>query len=361
MHKYLLVTISFFLSYLFIFFYFFFSLEKDFKDNFKVPKTASFYKYYFQQIDHLRYKESYKNKIITDELIFNYVKNEKEGETILFQGDSWMQMINDEISHKELLISGLENYSKIINAGIASYSPSLMFKQYKILEKDFKIFPSTLVIYIDQTDMGDELCRYKKLIQFNNKGEITNVPGETFPYYRDVFNLHEVITLSSIEHKNINKLIKTQLLINYKIQKAFTRSMKILKISLGFDKDNLGKCKWRVIENYKKNLSREDRKYLIKIFKSFFSYLEKKDYLRSIFIVTHPHKLQLIGNNQNVDISNIVIESIRNYKKIKHINFSQELKKKNLYKNYDDIWMQDSIHLKRDEFNIFLSEILSRL
>ena len=137
--------------------------------------------------------------------------------------------------------------------------------------------------------------------------------------------------------------------------------MKILKISLGFDKDNLGKCKWRVIENYKKNLSREDRKYLIKIFKSFFSYLEKKDYLRSIFIVTHPHKLQLIGNNQNVDISNIVIESIRNYKKIKHINFSQELKKKNLYRNYDDIWMQDSIHLERDEFNIFLSEILSRL
>ena len=361
MHKYLLVTISFFLSYLFIFFYFFFSLEKDFKDNFKVPKTAAFYKYYFQQIDHLRYKESYKNKIITDELIFNYIKNEKEGETILFQGDSWMQMINDEISHKELLISGLENYSKIINAGIASYSPSLMFKQYKILEKDFKIFPSTLVIYIDQTDMGDELCRYKKLIQFNNKGEITNIPGETFPYYRDVFNLHEVIILSSIEHKNINKFIKTQLLINYKIQKAFTRLMKILKISLGFDKDNLGKCKWQVIENYKKNLSREDRKYLIKIFKSFFSYLEKKDYLRSIFIVTHPHKLQLIGNNQNVDISNIVIESIRNYKKIKHINFSQELKKKNLYRNYDDIWMQDSIHLERDEFNIFLSEILSRL
>ena len=361
MYKYLLTLISFSLSYLFIFFYFFFSLEKDFKDNFKDPQTATFYKYYFQQIDHLRYKESYKNKIITNELIFNYIKNDKEAETILFQGDSWMQMINDEISHKKLLISGLDNYSKIINAGIASYSPSLMFKQYKILEKDFKIFPKTLVIYIDQTDMGDELCRYKKLIQLNEKGEITSVPGETFPFYRDVFNLHEVITLSSIEHGNANKFIKTQQLINYKIKKAFIRSKKILKISLGFDKNNLGKCKWQVIENYKKNLSREDRIYLIKNLKSFFSYLEKKDYLRSIFVVTHPHKLQLSGNNQIVDVSDIVAESIRNYKKIKHINFSEVLKKKNLYKRYDDIWMQDSIHLQRDEFNLFLSEILNSL
>ena len=270
-------------------------------------------------------------------------------------------MINDEISHKKLLISGLENYSKIINAGIASYSPSLMFKQYKILEKDFKIFPNTLVIYIDQTDMGDELCRYKKLIQFSDKGEIISIPGETFPYYRDVFNLHEAISLSSIEHGNTNKFIKTQQLINYKIKKALIRSKTILKISLKFDNHNLVKCKWQVIENYKKNLSKEDRIYLIKIFKSFFSYLEKKDYLRSIFVVTHPHKLQLTGNNQTIDISDIVAESIMNYKKIEHINFSKVLKKKNLYKKKDDIWLQDSIHLQRDEFNLFLSEILSRI
>ena len=299
--------------------------------------------------------------LITDELIFNYVKNKGDGKVILFQGDSWMQQINKENSSKELLKSKLENYSKIINAGTASYSPSLMFKQYKILEKDFKIFPKTLVLYVDQTDMGDELCRYKRLIKFNNEGEIKSVPGEIFPYYRDVFNLHEIISISAIEHKNVNKFFKTQLLINYKIKKALVRSKKRLKISLGIDKNNLGKCRWEVIENYKTNLSQEDRLYLVKIFQSFFSYLEKKDYLTSIFIVTHPHKLQLTGDNQPIDISDIVAESIKDYKKIIHINFSQILKNKKLYNNYEDIWFKDLIHLKEDEFNIFLSEISNRI
>lgn len=361
MHKFLLSLSSFLVSYLLIFFYFFFSLEKNFENNFKNPKTANFYENYFQQIEHLRYKNNYKNMLITDELIFNYIKNKGEGKIILFQGDSWMQQINKERSSKELLKSKLENYSKIINAGTQSYSPSLMFKQYKILEKDFKIFPKTLVIYVDQTDMGDELCRYKKLIKFNSNGEVNKVPGETFPYYRDVFNLHEIISLSSIEHRNVNKFLKTQLLINYKAKKAVVRSKKRMKIFFGLDKNNLGKCRWEIIENYKKNLSQEDRNYLINLFQSFFSYLEKKQYLTSIFIVTHPHKLQLTEKNQPIDISDIVADSIKNYKKIKHINFSQILKKKKLYKDYENIWFKDLIHLKEDEFNLFLSETLNRV
>ena len=51
-----------------------------------------------------------------------------------------------------------------INAGIASYSPSLMNLQLDVLEQDFKIFPDVIIAYIDQTDIGDENCRYK-----NNK------------------------------------------------------------------------------------------------------------------------------------------------------------------------------------------------
>ena len=56
--------------------------------------------------------------------------------------------------------------------------------------------------------MGDELCRYKKLTEFNKDGEVDKVPGETFPYYRDVFNLHEKISLSSIQHTEVNKFLK---------------------------------------------------------------------------------------------------------------------------------------------------------
>ena len=36
--------------------------------------------------------------------------------------------------------------------------------QLDVLEQDFKIFPDVIIAYIDQTDIGDENCRYK-----NNK------------------------------------------------------------------------------------------------------------------------------------------------------------------------------------------------
>ena len=310
MHRYLLSLISFFVSYILIYFYFFFSLENNFNNNFKNIETAKFYEKYFDQIEHIRFKKEYESKKITNELIFNYLKKETGSKTILFQGDSWMQQINDQKTSMDLIRIKLKKYSNIINAGTASYSPSLIFKQFKILENDFKIFPDTLIIYIDQTDMGDELCRYKKLTEFNKDGEVDRVPGETFPYYRDVFNLHEKISLSSIQHTEVNKFFKTQLLINYKIKKTIKRISKRIKISLSEEKNNYKKCKWEVIENYKQNLNSKDKQYLIKILKSFFYYLEKKDYLNSIVVVTHPHKLQLEKNNKFNDISDIVEESI---------------------------------------------------
>lgn len=361
MHRYLLSLISFFISYIFIFFYFFFSLENNFSNNFKYVETAKFYEKYFEQIEHIRFNKEFENKEITNELIFNYLKKEEGRRTILFQGDSWMQQINDQESSKDLIKFKLKKYSNIINAGTASYSPSLIFKQFKILENDFKIYPDTVVVYIDQTDMGDELCRYKKLTKFNKNGEIEKVPGELYPYYRDVFNLHEKISLSSIEHTNTNKIFKTQLLINYKIKKALYRILKRIRISLSDEKNTYKKCRWEVIENYKQNLNINDKKYLIKILKSFFSYLEKKDYLNSVIVVTHPHKLQLQKKNELNDISDIVAKSVLGFEKINHINYTKVLKEKKIYKNFTDIWFADSIHLLEENFNLFLINLLDQL
>ena len=41
---------------------------------------------------------------------------------------------------------------------------SLCDEAMAVLEKDFQVFPSIVIAYIDQTDIGDEICRYK-----NNK------------------------------------------------------------------------------------------------------------------------------------------------------------------------------------------------
>ena len=66
-----------------------------------------------------------------------------------------------------------------INAGVTSYSPTLMRLQMDFLEKDFGIKPNIVVAYIDQTDLGDENCRYKDSRIFI-KNKLAGIKEEKF-------------------------------------------------------------------------------------------------------------------------------------------------------------------------------------
>ena len=356
--------LTFFLSlliiYVFVYVFYFINLDKDFKKNFKDYNSFSYYKKYSKIINHIRYKDEYRFKDMNYQLLFNYFKNDSDDKVILFQGDSWMQQMNYNKFTEDLLIKNLHKYTKIINSGTASYSPSLMHKQFDILEKEFKIYPNTVVAYIDQTDMGDELCRYKHLIKYDNSENLKNIGTEKYPYYRDVFNLHEKIVLSEIELKNESRLLKTQLYINYLIKKFIEKQKKKFFFT-SKDGSRLKKCEWRLIENYKKEISDEDRTYLKNVFKNYFLYLIKKSYIENIYVVTHPHKEQLVSKNESIDISNIVSETIINLPKITHINFSEIIQKKNIYKNLENIWNEDKIHLDEKNYQIFLKKIIDEI
>ena len=51
----------------------------------------------------------------------------------------------------------------LINSGITSFSPSAMTSQLDILQREFEIIPNIIIAIIDQTDIGDELYRYKNV------------------------------------------------------------------------------------------------------------------------------------------------------------------------------------------------------
>ena len=143
------------------------SLEKRDQSyfTFKSYQGLNFHKKYSNILNHLRNvnlnwdydgnQENFLFSVIND---FNQSKK-----NILLQGDSWMEQINLENQS----LKNITNYSKknnfgIINAGITSFSPTLMKLQYEILKKDFNIHPDIVIAYIDQTDIGDEICNYKK-------------------------------------------------------------------------------------------------------------------------------------------------------------------------------------------------------
>ena len=74
--------------------------------------------------------------------------------------------------------------------------------QYKILKNDFKINPDYVVVYIDQTDFGDELCRYKKNRYYNlNNNELIGVKP-------DLIKIPKILKLSKIASLNSPKIIK---------------------------------------------------------------------------------------------------------------------------------------------------------
>ena len=76
--------------------------------------------------------------------------------------------------------------------------------QLDVLQEDFQIFPAIVIAYIDQTDIGDEICRYKNNKIYKN-GILKSVQPETFLMWREAFNYSEIYEKSKISLKNKSK------------------------------------------------------------------------------------------------------------------------------------------------------------
>lgn len=249
---------------------------------------------------------------------FSVVKefNLQNKDNVLIQGDSWA-----EIANKKKIFAFLKKTSEInniglINSGISSYSPSPMTGQLYILEKEFKIKPSIIIAIIDQTDIGDELYRYRTL---NKKSLSPTLSRIHLDFYSEINEKFKQKNLSMIKLFNygysyflLNKSIynlnnyETCLILLKKIKaKLFGVPMVLSPIKFGINdsEKNLFKSK---LENYidlafsNKNLKR-------------------------IYFVTHPHLGHLNGEFK-ININSIVDEIIKNNKKNKnliHLDFEK--------------------------------------
>ena len=366
----LIFFVSFAILYLLVFTYFFFTFEKEFKYNFQSLENLNFYKKYSKKVNHLRginWAEIYGARYIAGikssdidsfdkkELLFSKLNNPTSGKTILFQGDSWFQQINKYQKVKEYFANTQKNI-KIINAGISSFSPSLMNVQFTILENDFDIKPDIVVVYVDQTDIGDEFCRYRNLRVLDETDNLIKVTYEDFSIHKGSFNLHEIFIFSEIELKNDSKIIKAQKYLNYKLIKSLNRIkkqyQKKIKKNYPFEK-----CGWRKMVNYLKSPNQEAINHFEYVLKEYFKKLNGKKYLKKIFVVTHPHKLHITPPEYKVDVSDIVERVVLDFSKIDHINFSEIISKNpNFYK--DEGWLGDLSHLNEMNYFIFIKEIL---
>ncbi len=324
--KIYLILLSFFtlLAYLFIGIFGLIDFNRYKTILFDNSIDLNFHYKYSNKINHLRPSKVNNN---TTDYLFNKINNIKSKDKILFLGDSWFQSINDDeykSSYNSLKEFSQKNKLEIINAGITSFSPSLMQLQYGILKKEFNINPTILVLYIDQTDIGDEICRYKERKVFNKNGYLVAV--NRFDFDKEIFNGLKIYEYSKIKLQN-NSFIKFIKLSNFSIyyffKKNFFRINKIIKHGWRTgDNRNYYKCRFKVIKSYLENKNDNADKYFKKTLLKFFDYLNNDKNIKQIIVTTFPHRGHIKGLYQN-NVSFHVDEVIKKYdNKFQHLNFS---------------------------------------
>ena len=369
---------SIILIYIVLFIYTFFNFDKNFGYTFKSSENLNFHQKYSKKLHHIRDEITLNllfKKPKVEDLLFTTINNIEDKEVIvLFQGDSWMEQLTSPVDDNFIsvkLVQQFKSQKKVgfINAGTGSYSPSLMNLQLDVLEEDFKIFPNIVITYIDQTDVGDENCRYKNNKIYKNE-TLVSIQPEAQLMYRDIFNYSEIYGLSKIYLKDNSKISKTFQLINFKfkynLKKNGIRFYRKYISNLESDKEKLKKCYGSEIQKYLIDPNDSDIKYFEDSITEYIKKIERKKHIKKLIFVTAPHKKNFYKNSDQksyykLNVSDVVNRVIKNKKNITHINFSKILLND---KNFDhkNIWHVDNMHLNSNfHGKLFIKKILDEL
>ncbi len=366
------IFISLFLIYILIFIKI--SIENNHQSEylFKSNNSLNFHKKYSKILNHLRnsnqdwdFDGNEKNFLYS--IIGNFDKTNKE---ILLQGDSWIEQINLEKESLKNIINYSKKYNlKIINGGITSFSPTLMKLQFEILKKDFNIHPDIIVAYIDQTDIGDEICRYKNKRYFNSENKLIGVKSEKFS--RSIYDYSRIYRLSEINLNTNNNIIKsflyTNFFLEFKIKRAIVKINNIL--SSGFKDMEEKRCYFGEIQKYlKEEIKKSDKQYFQNRLKDYLNSILNDIKVEKIFIVTFPHRNNFFDTENKdfykVNVADLVDEELNklNNPKINHINFYKLLNNNPKF-NFEIYREGDpASHLNETPHNeIFISEILRNI
>ena len=321
-----------------IFFYFLFFLKISFEKHYEAPylftsiDKLEFHKKYSKKIHHLRDSDGRWEDGGPDEYLFSIINEfSNKKNKILFQGDSWMEQINLEKKSYNLISKyASKNNIGIINAGITSFSPSLMKLQYQILEEDFNFKPNIVIAYVDQTDLGDELCRYRDQSVYDKMNKLVNVMSES--HSRATYDYTKIYKISEINFKYNSKFKRNIKLTNFFITYAPKRLFKKIKSikKYGWKGKDKSKCYLSVIGEYLINSNNEEIIYFQTKIKDYINLLLKKDYIDKIIFVTFPHRNHIFKANELenekrpylINVSSIIENIVKDEKKIKHLNFT---------------------------------------
>ena len=354
--KIFIVLISTLLSFVIFYFLFFLKVhhegyEKN-PDLFTSINKLNFHKNYSKKLHHLRHTiriqeinffTNTESKL--EDYLFTTINPFLAGKkNILIQGDSSIERFLISKGTYNLFndFSKKNNFGLVIS-GTTSYSPSLMKLQYEILKKDFNIKPNIVVAYIDQTDIGDELCRYEDKRIYDEKNNLVAVKNET--YSRATFDYTKIYNISESVLSDNSQLVKTFKVANFYIKYIFLRAVQKYKTieKYGWKDRDISKCGFRDIIKYLWSSDDNEISFFEDRVKEYLNLLLSDQNIQKIIVVTHPHighvygygykikeneiyEYKIKGNERKyftINVSDIIEKIVKNEKKIYHLNFSK--------------------------------------
>ena len=294
----------------------------------KAPSAefVEFYDKYKNELNHLRDPRGEHIKIFTD-LIYTTLGNGKN--EILIQGDSWGEQFLQKDSLKNLEKINNNNFTFIL-AGTSSYSPSLFTVQLRKLREDFGFNPNYIFVIIDQTDIGDEICRYKDYRKYKD-GNLVVLPYENFT--NQTYETYKPLERWKIISSNSLSSVKVLKLAIFKIEEIF------------YNNKEIG-CSWSEISYPLVNgINKKDKNLFYSNINEYIEKVFENKNTKKLYIMTHPHKSHFTkGYKLNVyDLIKEILKKNPHKKNIKLLNVYEYAKSSNQSYSENNIFKKNDI------------------
>tara|TARA_B100000212_G_scaffold132113_1_gene99090 strand:+ start:8129 stop:9304 length:1176 start_codon:yes stop_codon:yes gene_type:complete len=253
---------------------------------------------------------------------FSSCKSKENCKTIFLQGDSWAQGISQNGS-KSLFSIFIKKGWASYGLGTSSFSPSNYSAQLSYLASK-EILPDIVILFIDQTDLGDEFYRYKNQIIYpSSEKQFLRVKPFSNKEHRAYYN-YQTSEVSNIKPWRLYPVLIPFLL---KIKDSF--SVRINKIK-NIEEDISATPSFRKIMSPLRKKDDNVSQHFKKIFKYYLKNISELG-VKELYIITHPHYKNLISNYDESYKHNIsnqinqILDENKNKVKINHLEIKPNI------------------------------------
>ena len=219
---------------------------------------------------------------------------------VLIQGDSWAQRAGFGEPAQALASVADARGLGMVAAGIVSYAPSPMTVQLRLLRRDFGLAPDVVVALLDQTDLGDELCRYRNQRVLDERGRLERVaPPATAGGLFDTRDFMDGVRNLRSGAPALAKVVRQARLVHG------------LRKRRGAEP-----CGWdRIARPLETGVTDAERKFFAIALDAYLDEVFADSVTSRLILVTHPHRRHVAaaadGGRYTLDVALLVAERIR--------------------------------------------------